>query len=403
MANLKKIFDDHTVSNIIPKKYLREDSYNFSRLAKAQTDSLIHDITVKDKIRSLIGKEKKYKETIGTHPDFLYLNGDETEYHHITSVFCDIKGSTKLAKELTLDEVKFVKNATLITVIDIFQALDGHIHRLQGDAVFAFFGRKDMKKATSIVDALNAASILQYYFTKYVIPKFEELGLPAVKLRIGIDFGNDDEVMWSSYGIKETNEITTTSLHTDLSAKMQNKAKSSGIIFGDNIVNFLDFPDEFYKKKTYVEDGITKYDEYAIQYKGYKYRMWDFQWEKYLEKLPLLDENNGITFKCYTMDESNNYEIYSNCTVLSKNIDLRFELDINKTIDYDTIKWDVKNRGKEASEDQESLNFEMTTYKNRKYCEQKTAYIGHHYMVCTIMNQGREIYKKHFGIYIDGE
>jgi class 3 adenylate cyclase len=362
----------------------------------------------------LVGKTIDYPDEIGPHPDFSDIGDDENEFHYIVSVFLDIKGSTKLATKLSLEEVRFIKNGTMVTAIDIFQAFDGHIHRLQGDAVFAFFGRKGIKKSQAIVDSLNATTCLQIFFQNTLAPMFEKIGLPKIKIRVGVDFGDDKDVMWSKYGIKNTCEITTTSLHTDLAAKLQNRAPSMGIMVGDNIVSYLDLPEEFISKKTYIESGERKNDDYILKTADYSYRMWKFDWDKYYTKFILFPNretdslykaNKDFSFKCFhdngEDNENYSYEYKPNCGVLSKGVNLKFVIELPYMIKYDTIIWTVNNRGKEASNSKDSLNFEMNNYRGKKYCHQATAYTGHHYMNCKVKFQNRTIVNEYFGVFIN--
>lgn len=175
----------------------------------------------KEDLRALVGKIHKYEENIGTHPDFSHLKHGDSEHHYIVSVFADIKGSTRLATKLPLNDVRELKNGSLTAMIDIFQAFDGHIHRLHGDGLLAFFGRRDMRRSQAVIDALNAVSFLQHFFQNNLRPYFEENGYPPIQIRVGIDFGNDDKVLWARYGVRNCDEVTSTSLHTDLAAKLQ--------------------------------------------------------------------------------------------------------------------------------------------------------------------------------------
>ncbi|MDN8971993.1 adenylate/guanylate cyclase domain-containing protein, partial [Staphylococcus aureus] len=79
---------------------------------------------------------------------------------------------------------------------------------------------------------------------------FESENLEPLKIRIGIDFGDDSSVLWSKYGIDGINEITSTSIHTDLASKLQNKAPSNKIMIGENINKYLDIPTKFRSIKT---------------------------------------------------------------------------------------------------------------------------------------------------------
>ena len=53
-------------------------------------------------IRQWFGKSPEVNQgRIGCHPDFAHLEGtDEREFHHITTMFVDIKNSTRLALQI---------------------------------------------------------------------------------------------------------------------------------------------------------------------------------------------------------------------------------------------------------------------------------------------------------------
>ncbi|MGL4864330.1 nucleotide-binding domain-containing protein [Cetobacterium sp.] len=397
------------------------ESFNKGALLESISSEEEESFNLKCELRKYFKREAKYLETIGDHPDFLYLRDtQDTENHHVVSVFVDIKGSTKLAtiKGLSLQEVREIKNRILTTAISIFQVFDGHIHRLQGDAIFAFFGRKDKPMEESIVDALNAVTILQHVFKNVLSKLFEELELPTIDIRTGLDFGYDKDVLWSKYGIENCNEITTTSIHTDLAAKLQHKARSNQIMIGDNIKNVLELPNEFYRIKTYVENREKKEDKYILDYKEMRYRMWEFDWEEYLKFFQQLPTNNLLPAK-YPWQPYKDFEVICryetetgwkvyerNSTVLDKGIKLSFEVIFNDpSLKYlcKNIVWEVNNRGEEASVGENNTLVFKTPNKDGNVfeCFQGTAYKGHHYMNVQIIGDGGRIYgEDNLGIFI---
>lgn len=362
----------------------------------------------KEDLRALVGKVRKYEENIGTHPDFCHLKHGDSEHHYIVSVFADIKGSTRLATKLPLDVVRELKNGSLTAMIEIFQAFDGHIHRLQGDGLLAFFGRKDMRRSQAIIDALNAVSFLQHFFQNNLRPYFEDSGYPPIRIRVGIDFGDDEQVLWARYGIRNCDEVTSTSLHTDLAAKLQGRAPSNGVMIGDNVRAFLDFPDEFYGTKEITRDGSKTADPYVFQFEQTNYRMWQFDWGKYLNRFifsptrsdaAVYKAGQHFNFDCYYRENGAWRKYTSNCLSLPKSVDLEFRLS-NLNFNYDKISWRVINRGEEAKV-ADSLDYEMNEMLNKTVCPQFTAYTGHHYMVCTISYQGRVVARERIGLYVN--
>jgi hypothetical protein len=55
-----------------------------------------------------------------------------------------------------------------------------------------------------------------FYCTSNKIPKLNELGVDEnLGIRIGIDYGAHDQVIWGKYGYMESQEVTATSFFVD--------------------------------------------------------------------------------------------------------------------------------------------------------------------------------------------
>jgi len=415
---LQNIFDDMTES-IISKEQIDYDNITKrnSSISVANESSTIADSistedlsiyptdefskTLKENFRKLVGKEQKYEETIGTHPDFKHLEEtNDSEQHYIVSMFVDIKNSTSIyLKTKDLIRTRYIKN-TMLRIITIFmQVFDGHIHRLQGDAVFAYFGWKDKCEEDAIIDSLNAASFLLYYIENGLNQQLEQEQLAPIKLRIGIDFGEEQEVLWSEYGLPPSTEVTTTSLHTDLAAKLQNQASANSIMIGDNIKTFLDLPNEFITKKTYQENGITKEKDYILKKPEKIYRMWVFLHQKYLKYFPFL-ENKSYSMICV----ANKNQYFPNISALDKHMDLTYRIYHPLTIPPRGVnnirfEWSKENRGKEARDNNSEGKLPANKTRN-EIANENTLFRGHHIMKCKILQNERIQNEIKFGIFI---
>ena len=375
------------------------DSFTTEDLSIYPTDDFSKNL--KENFRKLVGKEQKYEETIGTHPDFKHLEKtNDSEQHYIVSMFVDIKNSTSIyLKTKDLIRTRYIKN-TMLRIITIFmQVFDGHIHRLQGDAVFSYFGWKDKCEEDAIIDSLNAASFLLYYIENGLNQQLEKEQLAPIKLRVGIDFGEKKEVLWSEYGLHPSTEVTTTSLHTDLAAKLQNQASANSIMIGDNIKTFLDLPDEFLKVKFYQRENEKVEKIYILDKPEKKYRMWVFQHKNYLKYFPFL-ENKSYSMVCFT----NGNQYFPNISALDKHMDLNYQLYHPLTIPPRGInnirfEWSKENRGKEARDNKSEGRLPANKTKNN-IAEEGTLFRGHHIMKCKIFQNGRIQNEIKFGIFI---
>ena len=75
------------------EKYSNQDFYN---LSESTNEFESQENKLKTQLKQFFNKNVLFSEAIGTHPDFKYTD-EQGEKHYITSVFVDIKGSTKLA------------------------------------------------------------------------------------------------------------------------------------------------------------------------------------------------------------------------------------------------------------------------------------------------------------------
>ncbi len=219
-------------------------------------------------------------QKVGHHPDFIHLKGTKNkEYHNIVSVFIDVKGSTNLHKKYDPETIFIITDTIQSLGITLCKMFGGFVHRLQGDGLFVYFGGKGVDKKLANEEALTATSLFNSFLENDLKQMFENHGIERIKTRIGIDYGDDEDVLWAMAGFGETSEVTTTSLHTSLAPKMQQYAVSNGTVIGKNVIDFGEIDRELYTpidEKRYI---------YTDQEKRFNYGQYKFDWLKFLKKL----------------------------------------------------------------------------------------------------------------------
>lgn len=335
--------------------------------------------------------------TIGPHPDFKDLPDSNYINHHCVSVFVDIKGSTRLIEKYSLLEVRLIKDSLLTLSIQVANQFGGHVHRLQGDGIFLQFVRRNKHENDSIINALNASSILTQFVTKDLAEIMKKFDLRPLKIRVGIDFGSSEQVLWSYYGIPGCNELTTTSLHTDMAAKLQSKAYDNNILIGGNVKEKLDLKPEFYN---IYESETSKEKVYYIS-SQFTYKFFVFNWQEYLLSLPYMGKASDgktietkekqIHIECFISDENgtNTQRYYPNSRSIPKGMKIIYHLKRNNSTyvkqHFEKIEWYAFNSGQEAEEKQMSRHDFNKTNHNKVICETAAAYLGHHYVACKII------------------
>lgn len=350
--------------------------------------------------------------TIGPHPDFKELEDTNYINHHCVSVFVDIKGSTRLIEKYSLLEVRLIKDSLLTLSIQVANQFGGHVHRLQGDGIFLQFVRRDKNENDAIINALNASAILTQFVTKDLAEIMKQYELRPLKIRVGIDFGNADQVLWSYYGIPGCNELTTTSLHTDMAAKLQSKAYDNNILIGGNVKEKLDLKPDFYR---IFESEVSKEKVYYIS-NQFTYKFFIFNWQDYLLSLPYMGKSSDgksievnekqIHIECFISDEngSHNERYYPNSRSIPKGKKIVFHLKRGNSLytkqNFERIEWYAYNSGLEAENNKMSRHDFNKSNHNNVICETSAAYLGHHYVECKIIKDHTGTDKFTFPIFV---
>lgn len=222
-------------------------------------------------------------QLIGHHPHFSHLKGtSNTEKHYIVSAFIDIKGSTNLYRKYDEETIMIITNTIQLAAIHACQAFGGFIQRIQGDGLFVYFGGKGIDKKMALNHCLTSLSLFTYFVKNDLKRVFEQHGIDRIYTRIGVDFGDDHQVLWAMAGKDNTSEISTVSLYTSLAAKMQSWAKSNEIVAGKNVKDKAGLDQSLYsavEEKRYIYED----PENSLYYSQHV-----FDWYKYLRGLKFI-------------------------------------------------------------------------------------------------------------------
>lgn len=368
----------------------------------------------RDFLRKHFGNNKDSFEniTIGSHPDFQELTNTDYINHHCVSAFVDIKGSTRLIEKYSLLEVRLIKDSLLTLAIEVANQFGGHVQRLQGDGIFLQFVRKGVVPNDAVINALNAVSILTQFVSVDLSEIMRSHGLRPLKIRAGIDYGDDENVLWSYYGVEGCEELTTTSLHTDMAAKLQAKASDNSILIGGNIRDLLDLKKDFYdfyrnnegKEMVYYYSSQASYPFYVFNWREYLYSL-PFVWKvSGSEKLEINEKD--LRIRCFISDKNgeNSEEYYPNSKSIPKGKSIDFKLFQNGNLyykkDFEKIEWHAYNSGKEATEAGELIHDFKKENNNKTICNSTAAYLGHHYVECKIIRNFQDNIKLSFPVFV---
>ncbi|HBS1483816.1 adenylate/guanylate cyclase domain-containing protein [Klebsiella pneumoniae] len=381
---------------------------------------------VKEIVRRKFGKHGKLMPTFGCHPDFSNMKEGELRNGYAITMFMDIIGSTKLGVIFTPDIVFRIKNDIIRCTIETVNSFDGHVHRIMGDAVMAFF-RSDINTqegriADSAVDAINCATYLIEMFKSVVIPKLNDLGVDEnLGIRIGIDYGANDQVVWGVYGYQESREVTATSFFVDVAAKLQQKAPKNCIMIGDSLAQLLGLDDNQLSIKTVTKSNETVPVKYITpNYKDAQgnpinYKQFILKNEFYLKLLPTSIEEESFYIRASLKDDEDDVsddEYYPCSRTIKKGRGISFKGYFHSGTLYKNprFKFRVVNTGSEASKNLNNGNheaFENATFSSadKRYFAkhwEETAYKGLHHMYVSFWDGEQPITNEQcFSVFIN--
>ncbi|WP_259698264.1 adenylate/guanylate cyclase domain-containing protein [Pseudomonas frederiksbergensis] len=428
MSRMKEVFGSFEMEPQILKSAQAMDSARSVGMV-AESASLeqisnieSHDYNIQRKLRELFGKSGLNSTPIGGHPHFDHLkDSGGLENGYATTLFVDIQGSTRLGVFYAPELVFYIKNQIIKCAIEAILAFDGHVHRIMGDAVLAFFRSDGNNPRNSAIDAINCGSVLVQFIREEVVPKLRLNGLEEdVGIRVGIDYGAEKTVLWGMYGYTGVSEVTATSFHVDIAAKLQQSAPRNRVMLGESLVNLLDLHDQV------VEVKRGKKGEDTIDHKFVRpnytdsngqpmnYRQYVISQDKYFGLLPSpADDSLPIRIESTLKNKAGiqSDDKYHRC---SRSIKQDHGVDF-KALFYTVgnpqnveVKFRVENHGTQASEESDNGNHETVVAARQRvdgsYFANRwegTSYIGLHYMFVSVLEDGVvRIPEQCYGVFV---
>lgn len=392
------------------------------------------EYVIQQYLRAQFDKSGINSAGIAEHPDFSSLALDNTTVNqYVSTLFIDIKGSTRLSLLYDLEFIYKFKNAVLQTCIEIVRSFDGYVHRLMGDALMAFFGSRAMDKEQAAIDSINCSLMCKLTLERAIKPWLERhkgFDASTFGFRIGCNFGDDHEVLWGNYGFGYLGEVSPTGLPVDLAAKLQGLASKNEIMIGQGIIDYICWPEEYSDFKTESRAGVDTPVKFVtpnyVKKDGSKlnYSMRLLSYDSCLEYLPIESEvksnlkgskyieNSSIKFTCHVENPGGERVKYiSGTRFLEKNLGLVFTVE---AVSASRLKFPLsvtfkkKNHGPDVPLDELNEEAQEKTIKKAKdnpysscSIDEGTSYRGLHTMGCEVRDaDGVMVYRNKIAVLI---
>ncbi|EPS1794378.1 nucleotide-binding domain-containing protein [Pseudomonas aeruginosa] len=437
MQTLKDLYGDVGLHEKLRRKTLKKSFETFdsnmvlesiqasvSRSQQLQQENF----NIIPKIRGLFGKTGAVESAIGGHPHFNYLaESGGQQYGYTVSLFMDIKGSTRLGIIYSPEDVFYIKNAIIRCAIETIQAFDGHVHRIMGDAVLAFFRSNGSSPRNSAIDAINCGTYLVEFMKEVVLPHLQENNLDEdIGIRVGIDYGDNKNVLWGMYGYRGSHEVTATSFHVDVAAKLQQKAPRNRVMIGQSIKELLDLHNGIIENRYIIRNGETVPLPYVRPNhkdddgNAINYQQFVINHKAYFDLLPKPEDADRLLTITSTLKPNKDsisdigYASCSRAVEKPYGVDFKVKFRLNAESGDDIkVRFRVENHGAEAFEIKEPLysNHDTVispslrsdgTYFAKQW--EGTSYTGLHYMCVSVLQNGRvAIPETLFGVYVGNQ
>jgi adenylate cyclase len=186
-----------------------------------------------------------------------FLSALERDKMRFVILVIDLKGSTRMSQELTLED-----NAQIISLYSREMALlvenfNGFVLKYVGDGLIAYFPEPNLIGMTD--NALDCAASMKRMILLGINPILKQKGLPELGLRIGLDSGEAAIMTIGAESIKTHKDLIGETIN--LSAKIQGLAGVNQIFMGEATalclhtfwrqrVRKVDFPSEKWNYKS---------------------------------------------------------------------------------------------------------------------------------------------------------
>ncbi len=154
------------------------------------------------------------------NPAKLRLGGEK---RILTVFFSDLAGFTSLSEKLNPEQVVFLLNRYLTAMTDIILASGGLIDKYEGDAIMAFWGaplpQEDHALRACLAALENQSRLVQ------LRQEFEQMGLPAIHARIGLNTG---EMIIGNMGSNQRFDFTVIGDSVNLASRLEGAGKEYG-------------------------------------------------------------------------------------------------------------------------------------------------------------------------------
>jgi class 3 adenylate cyclase len=165
----------------------------------------------------------------------------------VVILYVDIDGSTKMSRSLAPDKFATILHIFSQEMSLVIAEYGGYVLKYVGDAVIALFPAEyDSSQAAK--NAVKCAKGMREIIRKCINPELQAHGLPEIKVKMSIDHGDVQVVLYGKSIERSHVDIVGSSI--SMAAKMIPIAQTWQIVVGQSVYEKLANKDEFAEIRT---------------------------------------------------------------------------------------------------------------------------------------------------------
>lgn len=196
------------------------------------TESLIKE--TQKRVWSSLKKGYEYDYTVDESDKFLRSHVDMKL--HMIVIFVDLVGSTEMTLQLPTEKLAIILSSFSQEMRYVIKHHEGYVLKYVGDAVIGYFVAED--SPLLIADnAVNCARTMIDVIERGINPILSEYDYPELRVKIGMDFGENTIVRYGSDQARSHVDILGPAM--SIAAKITGLARPNQILIGEDIYEKL--------------------------------------------------------------------------------------------------------------------------------------------------------------------
>jgi adenylate cyclase len=226
-SDLRDNLPDHKSSDYVDMVLSR-------RGAKAiDSETLIKE--TQKRVWSSLKQGYEYEETSMNESE-AFLRDLVSSRVNMIVLYVDLVGSTDITLSLPEEKVAIIIRSFAQEMSNVIRQYDGYVLKFVGDAVIGYFVAEALPLLAAD-NAVNCAKAMLAVVEKGMNPILNQYDYPELKVKIGLDFGQNIIVRYGSN--KENSHVDILGPSMNIASKIQHSAYPNQILIGEDVYQRL--------------------------------------------------------------------------------------------------------------------------------------------------------------------